>query len=76
MPDAPEGLAEDGNGHIFTDMKIPISYKNSIAQELWDAEDEATKKEVRAYRNTESVAKTVYNTEGLERLELVREYAK
>lgn len=56
--------------------KIPIAFKTTIAQELWDVEDEAIKKEVRSYRKQEPTAKTVYNTEGGERRKLVREYAK
>ena len=76
VPDTPEGgsLAEDG--YIFQDMRIPINYKNSVAQQLWNAEDEAIKKEVRSLCESEPNVKTVYNTDGKERLELVWEYSK
>lgn len=68
-----EPLSENG---VFRDVTIPISYKNAIAQELWDAEDEGIKKQVWARRETDPGYKTVYNTDGQERLELVREYSK
>ena len=38
-----EPLSENG---VFRDVTIPISYKNAIAQELWDVEDEGIKKQV------------------------------
>lgn len=79
IPDLPEdeSLAEDEDSYIFRDMKIPISYKNSIARELWEAEDEGTKKRVRSRRDTgEPPFRTAYNTEGKERVELVQGYAK
>lgn len=79
VPDLPEdgALAEGAvDGHIFKDMKVPISYKNSIAQELWDREDEVVKKQVRSRRESGPAFKTVYNTEGKERSKLVLEYSK
>ena len=69
-----EILPEDS--HLLKDTKIPISYKNMIAQELWGIEDEAIKKEVLSRRQSDTVYKTVYNTDGEERLGVVREYAK
>jgi len=69
-----EILPEDS--HLLKDTVIPISYKNMIAQELWDAEDEAIKREVRSQRQYDTVYKTVYNTDGKERMGVIREYTK
>lgn len=61
---------------IFKDFKIPISYKNAIAQQLWENEDEAVKSHVRSQRETETDPKTVYNTQGDERLGVLNQYVK
>lgn len=70
-PAAALDAAEEGE-----DTEISLVFKNTIAQELWDLEDEETKEDVRSHREAAHATKTVYNTEGEERLELVREYAK
>ena len=75
-PDTLEGADISGSDFIFRDMKIPISYKTSIARELWEEEDEVIKREIRLRRESDPVFKTVYNTEGKERLELIHEYVK
>lgn len=72
----PEDEVLPSESAIFKDMKIPISFKNQVAQGLWENEDEAIKNHVRSRRDADVVAKTVYNTEGEERLELLREYVK
>jgi hypothetical protein len=61
---------------IFKDMMVPISFKNTIAQELWEKEEEAIKRHVRSKRDAQVTVKTVYNTEGEERSELLRQYIK
>ena len=72
----PEDEVDPSKSAIFKDMKIPISFKNEVAQSLWENEDEAIKNYVRSKRNGDVVTKTVYNTEGEERLELLRQYVK
>jgi len=57
------------------DVRVPISYKNMVASKLWEKEDEWIKQEVRLWHQTDTT-KTVYNTKGEERLELVHEYSK
>ena len=61
---------------IFKDVTVPISFKNLIAQELWEKEEEAIKRHVRSTRDAQNSVKTVYNTEGEERLDLLRQYAR
>lgn len=56
--------------------KIEIWFKVKIATELWQNETESIKKEVRARREEEVAIKTVFNTEGKERIELLNEYIK
>ena len=61
---------------VFKDFKIPISFKNAIAQELWENEDEVVKSNVRSQRGSEIAPRTVYNTEGKERLDILEQYVK
>jgi hypothetical protein len=72
----PEDEVRPEDSVFFKDMRIPICYKQAIAQELWENEGEAIKAEVRSHRNTEVATKTVYDTDGEERLKLLREYIK
>lgn len=73
----PEDEVRREDSAVFKDMNIPISYKNAIAQQLWESEEEVIKQEVRSWqRDKEGVTKTVYNTNGEERLKLLREYIK
>lgn len=72
----PEEEIAPEESSIFKDMKIPISYKNAIAQELWEKEDEAIKSHVRSQRGTEVAPRTVYNTGGEERLDILNQYIK
>lgn len=76
LPDIQESEISPEDGALLKDFKIPISYKNMIAQELWEGEEEAIKAEVRSNREVHASIKTVYNTEGEERMELLREYTK
>lgn len=63
---------------VLRDPKIMLSYKRMIATELWATEDEMTKEEVRSQRERDAneISKTVHNTEGEERLKLIRKYNK
>jgi hypothetical protein len=72
----PESEIQPEESAIMKDFKIPISYKNMIAQELWGQEEEAIKNEVRSRRDADFSVKTVYNTQGEDRMELIRDYAK
>lgn len=72
----PEEDVSPEESAIFKDVKIPISYKNAVAQELWETEDEAVKLHVRSQRETEIAPRTVYNTGGDERLGILNQYIK
>jgi hypothetical protein len=61
---------------IFKDPTISITFKSGIATELWQKEDESIKQQVLAFRDAEVAPATVYNTEGEERLKLLRKYIK
>lgn len=71
----PEGDIEPHESCLYRDTKIPITFKNAIAQELYENETEMIKADVRSKRE-ECVTKTVYNTSGSERMELVHYYQK
>ena len=61
------------------DPKIPITYKNMVAQKLYDEESEAIKVEVRRQReawHSDLTLKTVRTDDEEERLALVRQYHK
>jgi hypothetical protein len=72
----PENEVAPEESAIFKDTGIPISFKNSIAQELWEKEDDTTKSRVRSHRDSEFAINTVYNTDGDDRMELLRQYIK
>jgi len=70
----PEGEIEPHESCIYKDGKISIGFKTAVAQELYENETEAIKAEVRSKR--EESVKTVYNTSGDERMELIHSYQK
>lgn len=74
----PEDEVDPEDSSLFKDTKIPLCFKNQIAQELYDAEEKEIKEAVQSKRDADrdSLIKTVYTTEGSEREELVREYQK
>ena len=72
----PEKEVDPEDSSLFKDTKVPLFFKNLIAQELYDAEEVAIKEEVRSTRETELLVKTVYDANEEDRLELVREYHK
>ena len=73
----PESEIDPHDSHLMKDPKIPISYKFSIAQKLYDAETEVIKAHVRSRRETwRDGATTVHTDDEAERLDLVRSYQK
>lgn len=73
----PESQVDSEDSSLFKDTKIPLCFKNLVAQELYDAEEEEIKVEVRSKREAGALIKTVYNAGSEEeRLEIVREYRK
>lgn len=73
----PESQVDPEDSSLFKDTKVPLCFKNLIAQELYDAEEEEIKAEVRSKREAGTLIKTVYNAGSeKERLEIVREYRK
>lgn len=72
----PEDEIDPEESSIFKDTKIPLAYKNQIAHELYEAEDEGIKQVVRLTREAEHLMKTVHNTDGADRLELIQEYQR
>lgn len=72
----PEDQVDPEESSVFKDTKIPLFYKNMVAQGLYEAEEEAIKAHVRLVREEEHQIKTVYNTTSTERIELVREYQR
>lgn len=74
--EVPEDEVEPQDSSLFKDTKIPLCFKNAVAQELFKSEQEDVKAAVRSRRDIESSGRTVHNTIGDERLELVREYQK
>jgi len=75
-PETPEDQVDPEDSSLFKDTKIPLCFKNQIAQELYDKEEEEIKEAVRSKREADALIKTVYTTVGSEREELVREFQR
>ena len=76
MEGLPESELSPEETVVFGDMKIPITFKNMVTQDLWENEEESIKRHVRLHCEAKASPKTVYNTEGEERKELLNQYAK
>ena len=73
----PESEIESHESFDMKDPKIPISYKHKIALQLYEAESDETKAEVRSQREAwHGNGRTVRGTDEAARLSLVREYQK
>ena len=75
-PELPETQIDPRDSHLFKDTKIPLFFKNNVAQRLYKAEEEEIKKKVRSTREEQLLIKTIHSVGEEERLELVREYQK
>jgi len=77
LAEIPEDQVDPEDSSLLKDTKIPLCYKNHVARELYDAEEEEIKMAVRSKRDADSSIKTVYDVaDDEERLELLREYQK
>lgn len=76
LEEIPEDQIDPDDSSLMKDIKIPLCFKNLVAQELFDKEEEEIKAAVRSKRDADVVIKTVYNTDEEARSELVREYQK
>ena len=74
--DVPDAQVDPEDSALLKDTKIALSFKNQIAQELYDAEEEGVKEAVRSKRQADLLLKTAYNVSEEDRLELIREYQK
>ena len=72
----PEDQVDLEDSLLLKDARILIFFKNQVAFELYHTEEEEIKEAVRSRRDAEVLAKTVYNTTGEERMELVQEYQR
>lgn len=71
-PEVPENQIDPKDSHLFKDIKIPLCFKRSVAQRLYEAEEE----EVQSKHEQRLLIKTIYVIGEEERLELVQEYQK
>ena len=72
----PEDKISPEDSSLYRDTKIPLSFKNQIARELYDAEEDEITETVRSRRESEMAVKTVYDTNEEDRLELVQSYQR
>jgi len=72
----PEDQVDPEESSLFKDTKIPLCFKNLVAQRLYETEEEEIKEAVRSRREADLLTKTVYNASEEDRLELVRAYQK
>ena len=75
--DIPEDQIDPKDSALLKDNRISIAFKNEIAQELFDAEEEGIKEVVRSkYAESLLPTATVYDASEEDRLALVGEYQK
>jgi len=72
----PEEEVDPEDSALMKDTKIPICFKNSVAQQLYDAEDDEIKEVVRSKREAQPLIKDVYDASEEDRVELVRDYQR
>ena len=74
----PESEISREDSFLLKDPRIPITFKNEIAQELYEAESKEIKAKVRSERETWQPGsdQTVRTDDEDDRLALVREYHK
>ncbi|KAF9642349.1 hypothetical protein BDM02DRAFT_3133146 [Thelephora ganbajun] len=58
----PEEQINPEDSSLLKDTRIPLCYKNQVAQELYNVEEEEIKQVVRSKRKEDTLVKTVYNT--------------
>jgi hypothetical protein len=72
----PEEEVDLEDSALMKDTKIPLCFKNNVAQQLYDAEEDEIKRVVRSKREAQPLIKDVYNASEEDRLELIRGYQK
>lgn len=73
----PEGQVHPKDSVLLKDTDIPVCFKNLVAQELYEAEEEEIKQRVRSECDTDLFSMTVYNTKSDEqRINLVKGYQR
>jgi len=72
----PEEEVDPEDSALMKDTKIPICFKNEVARELYDAEDDDIKQVIRSRREERVLVRTVYNASEEDRLELVQDYQR
>lgn len=75
-PKIPEEKIDPKDSALLKDDEVPLCFKNHIAQELYEAEEESIKEAVRLRRDKDMSIKTIYDVDEEDRLELVRDYHK
>ncbi|KAF9791998.1 hypothetical protein BJ322DRAFT_1015928 [Thelephora terrestris] len=75
-PEIPDDQIDPRDSALLKDQDIPLCFKNHIARELYETEEETIKAVVRSKRDEEALIKTAYDVDEEDRLELVREYHK
>ena len=74
--EVPEDQVDPEDSSLLKDTKIPLCFKNHVAQRLYETEKDEIKEAVRLAREADSLIKSVYDASEEERLELVRDYQK
>ena len=69
-----EDQVDPEDSHLLKDTKIPLCFKNNVAQRLFKDEEEDIKEVVRLTRDADTLIKNVHTASEEERRELVREY--
>lgn len=74
--DIPENQVDPEDSALLKDTRIPLHFKNAVAQALYDAEEEEIKEQVRSKRDEDLYASNIRNVSDEKRVELVRAYQR
>ena len=74
-PQAEESIDPDVS-YLLKDGRVPINFKNHVAQKLYETEEDEIKEAVRTKRKEDLSQLTVFSANEEDRLDLVREYHK
>lgn len=72
----PEDQIDSSEAAVFKDFKIPLSFKNRIAQELYNAEEEDIKVAVRSKCQADLLVADIRHVDEEDRLELAQVYER
>ena len=72
----PEEEVDPEDSALMKDTKVPLCFKNSVAQELYDAEEDEIKEKVQSMCEAQPLITNVYDASEEDQVELVQDYQR